>query len=260
MRCIWTGVEANVVSRNLVEAERLLSVAVWGTMKRWSMINSLLSVANAGYPHASDVIAQRNAEWAKQPTIKDIFPEDDTERLADEQTKRCLTDAQYAVDAAALVFAHSIVDSMTYEYCRVSATARPSDWEDRLANKTVALGEAKQKPYDQLLREKLEAHLQELERASLLQKADRILAICQPPPGWLPKELKKVYEYNRDLLKMVDELRHKIVHGPSNVGAFGDIHSHVFYLQMTLMYLGGMIQERHSIRVNPAYVFQDSAE
>ena len=89
--------------------------------------------------------------------------------------------------------------------------------------------------------EALERRLSKLERESLLAKADMILRLCKPPHGLSSDrhyffDHSKLYVYDRSKLSLVDEQRHRIVHGGSWAGEFRLDKDDLEYLFNTGLY------------------------
>jgi len=158
-----------------------------------------------------------------------------------------------SLDAATVVFVHSILDAAAIDYCRVTAMAAPSDWEPDLRGNAVRLTEIRGSTYDELLRRKLGDRLQSLERESLLTKIDRLLARCQPPAGWSPMNN---YKFDLETMKRLDEQRHDIVHGLAIGRPLKDFPlspESLWYLQRTLMYFAGLVNRKYGLMLDPAY-------
>ena len=49
--------------------------------------------------------------------------------------------AQIGVDAASIVFAHSVLDAAALDYCRVTALVAPGDWESVIDQRQVKLSD-----------------------------------------------------------------------------------------------------------------------
>lgn len=129
-----------------------------------------------------------------------------------------VTDAQAAVDAAALIFMHSVLDDAAMTCCRLIALVKPQEWEYWVDDKQVALREVKEHGYDSLFDKALERRLRKLEYESLLAKADMILRLCKPPDGF--SSHVDHYVYDRSRLSLLDEQRQRIVHHGSWAGVF----------------------------------------
>jgi hypothetical protein len=59
------------------------------------------------------------------------------------------------IDAATLIFYHSILDGVAFDCLRVTALQASSDWEKELSGMQVGLLEARDQTYEQLLRAKV---------------------------------------------------------------------------------------------------------
>jgi hypothetical protein len=163
-----------------------------------------------------------------------------------------IVNSSYAsLDAAVLVFYHSLLDASVFDYCRATALHAPQDWEQDLKNTQVQLLEIKSKPYDQLLQAKIEERLERLERESLLTKFDRLFARCNPPRGWSPMV---GYLFDRERIKRFDDQRHEIVHGKAfgrPLALFQITDENLFYVQQTGMYFMGLVNFRYRLRLDP---------
>lgn len=94
---------------------------------------------------------------------------------------------QNSVDAASIVFAHSILDYCVNACCRISATVAPGDWELRVSRRKLALGECKDLGYSELLRTKVNEYIEEqTRRTSLVARIDLLNEKCQPAPPYEP--------------------------------------------------------------------------
>jgi len=186
----------------------------------WAELSAFREVAEAGLPAAAPKIAQQKKEligklasqegWAK--AIKD--PTEFHERggvdgMAIEMTDNAINSARSAVDAASLVFAHSIVDAAAVGFLRVTASASKDDWQQFLCDRKWTVSDVKSATYDQLFLDLLLKELDTIERTfSLPRKAFRLQQLCRPDPHWdLPMK------YDAEEVERVDNLRHGIVHG-----------------------------------------------
>ncbi len=167
---------------------------------------------------------------------------------------QAISDSSYAsLDAAALVFYHSLLDASAFDYCRVTALHAPRDWEQDLKNTQVQLLETQSKSYDQLLQAKLDERLEKLERESLLTKVDRLFARCNPPSAWSPMV---GYVFDRERIKRFDDQRHEIVHGKAlgkPLTLFQVSDENLFYVQQTGMYFMGLVNFKYHLRIDPKY-------
>ncbi len=143
-----------------------------------------------------------------------------------------------AVDAASLVFAHSILDDAALQYCRVTSIVAPSSWEPFVFNKPVKLEEVRKESYQKLLMAKISDALKKLERESLLTKFNKVFQICQPKPDFKPI---RGFSFDRSRLEELDTLRHEIIHetGPVRPLPRGD--DDLDFLKMCAFHLMRMV-------------------
>jgi len=128
-----------------------------------------------------------------------------------ELLQNTLNTAQSSVDAACIVFAHSILDACVYGYLTVTSLSSPWSWECYVERKKIELRAYKTQSYKDLLNAEIQDLLKsKVERESLLYKLDLLHKIA-PPKG--DKWISMGYSYERERLVQFDETRHKIVHG-----------------------------------------------
>jgi hypothetical protein len=155
------------------------------------------------------------------------------------------------VDAATLIFYHSILDGVVFDCLRVTALQARRAWEEDLANVQIGLLEARDQAYDILLRAKIDKRLEALERESLLSKVNKLLARCRPEHGWSPMH---GYAYDQTRIQQFDDQRHEIVHGAA-VGKpltlFPVNDKSLFYLWRTGVYFVALISMRYGLQIDP---------
>jgi len=124
-------------------------------------------------------------------------------------TDTALKNADAAVDAASLVFGHSIIDDCALEYCRVCALAKPEDWEPIFEKRTVTFQTLMSKGKDEIRMDLIEARLKELERGPLLMKIKTLLSLCKPAGDYSPVG---GYKFDEKRIEEIDTKRHRIIH------------------------------------------------
>ena len=155
------------------------------------------------------------------------------------------------VDAATLIFYHSILDGVAFDCLKVIALQAPGDWEEDFTKTQVGLLEARDQAYDKLLQAKIDKGLEALERESLLAKVRKLMARCKPAPNWSPME---GYAYDETLIKKFDEQRHEIVHGAAigkPLSLFPVTDENLFYLMRTGMFFFGLVNMRYRLQIDP---------
>lgn len=232
-------------------------------LNSWTVITSFRQVANAGLPVAQEVIALEHAQVVEAMTLdpeydrifinkNEFLDAGGAKWLREGMTKQAIENAQAPIDAASLVFAHSVVDDSAWSYCEVTALAAPEDWEPYVENKKLDLKQIREQKYEDLLREAVKRRLEQLRNESLLQKADLLHMICKPPAKFAPINN---YAYDRKRLQRIDENRHQIVHGNRLGGAVPTIEADLEYIGKTANYFMSLVNQRYGIRLDPMIMF-----
>lgn len=200
----------------MTEAEKLFT-QVW---QRWANrqsfllsfhLTSRLGMEGARQKISAEKVTFVNAmlEGGEHDTIfidkPALFKAMPPEQLVQTMTDETIRHFEVGVDGALIVFAHSFLDGALFDYCRVTALVAPRDWESVLDQRQIKISEARELKYEELLRKKLDEYFEQLERESLLKKADLLFARCKPPEKYDPMH---GYKFSRDRLKYLDEYRH----------------------------------------------------
>ena len=184
------------------------------------------------------------------PTAPQSAKKPDYATLAKTGAKAMLGTTYAQVDAATLIFYHSILDGVVFDCLRVTALQAPGDWEEDFANAQVGLLEARDQAYDKLLRSKIDKRLETLERESLLTKVGKLFARCKPEPNWSPMH---GYVYDQASIKRFDDQRHEIVHGAAvgkPLALFQVTDESLFYLLRTGIFFILLINMRYGLHVD----------
>jgi hypothetical protein len=168
--------------------------------------------------------------------------------MAENQLKMFKT----AIDAASLVFAHSVVDSSLLDFLRVTVAHNHLDWSAFVDDKQIAVSAVQGKTYDDIVKDKVREYVESLDRQSLLMKIDRMFQVCRPPAGFEPMN---DYKFDRGRLEKLDKLRHDIVHGPGPVTPLENSDDEIWYLHKTTFYFFAMVNERYDTRIDPKLMF-----
>ena len=113
------------------------------------------------------------------------------------------------VDAAALVFAHSMAEELLMDLCQILAEIDPEPWKQKVENRKVFFKDVRTRSERDISIELVEAYLAELRKESIVKKTDVLLSILQP--GDISTVIPD-FQFNRDALNTVDELRHECAH------------------------------------------------
>ncbi len=244
----------------MTQAEQVFNEAFFRTMASWGSILSFRTTVESGLPAAKQVIEQRNRAFIKDQLSRedsmirrDKMTPDSAKMLIATITDSTIAQAQASVDAASIVFMHSVLDAAALDYCRVTALSAPHEWEEVLKERKVNLIDVRGTTFDQLFQKTLDRYFEGLERESLLWKIDLIYKMCPLPKG-APSEVnvKGGYIFDRGRLATIDDLRHGIIHGtrlgrPIN-NAFEDLE----YMLHTTTHLLTLVARRFGLKLDPA--------
>jgi hypothetical protein len=103
---------------------------------------------------------------------------------------------------------------------------------------------------DAILNELVENHLKDLEKTSLPKKIEFIYSICKPTKG---QEGIANYVYDPDRIKVLDTLRHDIVHKSGSIQS-NEIDKDLTYLRDTSNHLMTLIAFRTGVRMDPQFM------
>jgi hypothetical protein len=225
-------------------------------VKTFSIILSLRKVSEVGSSAAADLLLREyNAHLAslmtdpversvirdKEQFVREGWPE----KLPGKLTKQTIESATASVDAACIIFAHSVLDANALDYCRVTALAAPNEWQLDIHKKEIPLEKIMQKPIDELYRELLEKRFDRLDGDSLAKKIQVLFSKCKPPENWSPI---KDYEFDLDHVKRIDRLRHDIVHEEVLGQPIPNAAEEIDYLLKTSLFLMEMVNYKYDLR------------
>lgn len=244
--------------------EKLYARTWLATVNSFMRVHSFQALSAEGIRHSAPKILDEYIEFSKElfssPEYDKLFNDKAAvlemlggyELSGQKMAANTIKQYQEAVDSAALVFCHSILDNAVFEYCRISALISLESWEPYISTKQVTLEQMKKASYDDILKEKVDAALRVLERESLLTKIDRLFAICKPPKGFSPI---KEYTYNRARIEALDESRHKIIHSNTFQTSIPVKPDDVQYYMGTANYLMTLLNEAFDLKVDPEAMF-----
>jgi hypothetical protein len=170
-------------------------------------IYALHEMAYLGIFHSKRGLALHATDIAQSPRVT-------TEQLKDFKMHKLITEltidsAKGAADAAALIYAHAVLDAMLHKLCTVSANVDPRMWVKLIDEKPVSLRELRATALPEIEQKLLRQYLARLDRESLLTKCDLLLRAMQPPSL---RGVLKGFTYSRERLLKIDQLRHDLVH------------------------------------------------
>lgn len=228
--------------------------------ERFANIYSLRRLAELGLPVATFMLHKETSTFVKElvldPKNENLFTDKagflkqvgGLDGLTNKMAGVQVESYQKAIDAASLVFAHSILDDTTLEYCRVSSLIAPNDWEDVVIKKKVTVEEVKTKPYEAILKDLISEYIVELDKKSLLDKIDNLFKICRPPSGF---SRMKNYSFDRGRIEALDKMRHGIIHGDGPIITLPNGQEDIWYMNQTGHHLMSLVNNKYDLRIDP---------
>jgi hypothetical protein len=154
---------------------------------------------------------------------------------------------EQALDSAALVFAHSILDSAVHDCLWISAFSASRDWVEFVGKRSIPLSEVETKSPAEHIKIAVSGELDRLERESLLKKVDRLFQLCRPKKQTY---LTNGFKFDRDRLERLDTLRHAIVHAPGKLRQFSSVADDLEFLRKSGLHLLVMLSETYEAGLN----------
>ncbi|QHI68050.1 hypothetical protein [Tichowtungia aerotolerans] len=151
--------------------------------------------------------------------------------------------AEAAVAASSLVFAHSVVEDLLMKICRICADVDSVSWTKKISKRSITIEEVDQKTIVDLKREQVEKYLSQLEKESMLKKLDVFLGIIQPN-DFASSRMKK---YDRERIAKIDRLRHECVHEAKFAVRISNIKEHLDYLYEVTRLLSNLFCDKYNI-------------
>lgn len=152
--------------------------------------------------------------------------------------------SQRRIDAASVVFMHSLLDATLYSLCCVSYDTNPNDWLSFLKERQLKIGDVVANGQDAAMKAVSRDYVSSLERESLIKKSDKLHAICKPSPN---VKYASSYTFSRDKLENFDKLRHDIVHGLQFGSKIPDVEDVLNFGLKTGVYFSRMIVEKYKL-------------
>lgn len=161
--------------------------------------------------------------------------------------QRIKADAKKALDAAAIVYAHGILDASVYGYLEVLSLASPDSFRIYAEGKKVSLSDVKLKSYDQIYKEKIKEFMEKtVENSSLIYKLDKLHKITKPTNTNLNPE----HKYEREKLVEFDKARHNIVHGNDWSSYSMDFTKEFYHWNLLNFYLLRLVVEKTGLKLS----------
>lgn len=241
----------------MVEAIRLFSRASVRALEFLGTISAARQTVEKTMPHGKKALELENIDTVldmlSDSKLSKIF-KDPAAMIAGEYrefakriTDQSIASASSLVSAASLVFAHGVFDATLFDYCRVSALWAWKDWLELVKNRKVSIGDVEQERKYRTLLKSVDGYLVQLERESILKKADLLHQVIKPGDY---RTSVRDYAYSRDRLESIDLARHDAVHRLRFREGFGEIDETISYLRKTVVYFMGVLHYRYGLKID----------
>jgi hypothetical protein len=231
-------------------------------IRGWSAIDSFRQVAIAGIPYATKIVEAQHESFvggltASGELSKFIIGIKDTPDLLktahwlqENLTKQAVENATTSVDAASIVFAHTILDDALGSFIEISGLFAREFWKERVRNRKVEIAELGEHPVEFVVAGVVTKEITSIRRnESLVRKCDMLYSICRPAPG-TPSHA--TYKFNVKTLTEIDKQRQDIVHGELLGAQIANIEHNLDYLRQTWMHFFLMMHESFGLRIDPS--------
>jgi hypothetical protein len=223
-----------------------------------AIINSFRQIGFAGIPYATKIVAEEQssviAYLAESGKLSELFlgvrgPED-LKRIAtmvrSKLTEQTVKNARCSIDAASLVFAHSILDDALGSFLQITSDVAPAYWEKRLEGKQVPLAKLRDS-IEKVVASFVAKEVRETRRnASLIEKCDLLHAVSKPKATQLYTE----YKFDQGKLSEIDKLRQDLIHGDLLGQEIADAETALDYLHKTGIYFFVMLNQSFGLRID----------
>ncbi len=239
--------------------ENELNRVFWETFKLLGNLSTFYSVMLNGLPRGSDIQISELEGFSDELYINGTLAKMLTKpgkvnefyKIIKEQKRqvhqKIQHDTKRALDAAAIVYSHGILDASAYGYLEVLSLASPDSFRTYTETKQVSLSDVSSKSYDQLHKKKIKEFMEKtVENSSLIYKLDKLHEITKPTNTNMSPE----HKYERGKLVDFDKARHNIVHGNDWSSYAINFTQECFYWNLLNFYLLRLVEAKTGLKLS----------
>ncbi len=236
-----------------------LNHVYWTTLQLLGNLSNFYSIMLNGLPNGSDIqISELDItgdELYEDGTLASMLTEPEKvnefyeilKKQKQQVHQRIKANAKKALDAAAIVYAHGILDASAYGYLEVLSLASSESFRIYTAGKQVSLSDVESKSYEQLHKEKIKEFMKKtVENKSLIYKLDKLHEITKPTNTQMNPE----HKYERKRLVKFDKARHNIVHGNDWSNYSIDFTKEFYHWNLLNFYLLRLVVEKTGLKLS----------
>ena len=216
-------------------------------------IRTFLEIGVKGIPFAAEevhkkdlITARKMYHYFKQSSEKGKKPRGYKKHTFENTVKKAQA-AKQSLEAAGLIFAHSMLDTALSGLCRAAALNNPLEWKSFIANKEIKLSDYLEGNCYDFVQKAFEKMLATFDFRSIDEKSNILFKICKPEKIDLgPAQFK----FSKHKLKNFDRLRHDIVHPTSSEVFIKGVDEWVTFAYNTSMYFIDMVHVSKKLYVD----------
>ncbi|MCK4462341.1 MAG: hypothetical protein KAW46_11095 [candidate division Zixibacteria bacterium] len=233
------------------------SKALENFMTKWGYVEQFRHLAAVSIPEAHEYYSRylRGVFETMKPggelgTVlidpEEFFRNGNPEQVAVHTAKRCIDNALNVVDTASLIFGHSLLDGLINQYIEIIESIDQDVFVDRIKDAKVKLSSILEGDVQQIIQNRVAAHVKGLQRESVIKRCDFLHEICQPTDD--AKRMGE-YKFDRDRLRKLDDARHNIIHEPNILGKTETLRDDLDYLTRTGMYFLKIMHYKYDLKI-----------
>ncbi|MCG8539442.1 MAG: hypothetical protein MJA82_05820 [Clostridia bacterium] len=249
---------------NKEKVEKLFTRVFFNLIRNHSNTTSFRRLSSIGKPTIISKLQAENSDFAyalfNNPEYEKLFLDQSStltylgglSGVESSITSNQISTFDMTIDATSIVFMHSALDAAVTDLCYLTAKVSPDDWFKYMKRKKASLEEVKDNIFQKVYIEKLDEHLQKIDRESLTDRTSILFALCKPPANFF---IKQSYNFKKSELEKIDNIRHEIVHGTGSLSSIKNVKKKIDYLFYTGLHLWGMVNEKYDVKINQMYMF-----
>lgn len=221
----------------------------------WRIVRLFRDVGHRGIPGTAQTVTEQTTRIleALDPatkTISEINQPGYREKILSDTVATATEAAKSAIEKTSIVLAHSILDEVVTECCRISALLMRENWMGFVQDRKVVLSEVLSTPAVDIGRQMLENFVEQLSREPLLKRIDILNTKYQPAPAF--NYNRDAYRFDRDRLTAIDLHRQRIIHQLELSRDKDDrTADDLLFLEATCFYLIFIVASKHGTAVDP---------
>ena len=148
------------------------------------------------------------------------------------------------IDAATVIFIHSLLDATIYSLCKISHAIKPNDWLSFVKDRSLKIADVLTDGQDKAIQAITEKFLVSLEREPIVKRSDILHAICKPASN---SNYASHFKCSRSALEAFDNLRHDIVHGQQSGKEIFPVEQELNFGLKAGVYFSSMVRHTYGL-------------